>query len=109
LPDFAQGEGVDAVAEFVGFQTSAAQPAAEALALLTWIRSFGLDHIPTTHHVGPQGLYCHQDAGWGVFYTGSGPRSGACQVTILAVLTIERQAYGALVNEVQRRKMALGL
>ena len=109
LPEFAQGGGVDAIAEFVAFQTAAAEPAADALALLTWIRAFGLDHIPTRHHVGPQGLYCHQDAGWGVFYTGSGLRSGICRVMVLAVLPLEAQAYDALVIEAQRRRMVLGI
>jgi hypothetical protein len=109
LPHFAQGGGIDAIAEFVAFQAAAAEPAAEVLALLTWIRAFGLDHIPTTHPVGPQGLYCHQQAGWGVFYVGSGARSGECRIVVLAVFDIETQAYGELVNEAQRRRMVLGI
>jgi hypothetical protein len=109
LPEFVRGDGVDAVAEFVAFQMAAREPAAEALARLGWIGTFGLDHVPTAHHVGPQGLYCHQDGGWGVFYTISGPRNGACHVSVLGVFDTETDPFGSLVSEAQRRRVVLGL
>jgi hypothetical protein len=109
LPDFAQGGGVDVVAEYRSFHGAAPDAAADSLALLTWIRTFGLGEIPADHFVGPRDLYCEQRAGWGVFYTAGGAVSGRCDLMVLLVCNIQTEPFNNYVGEAQRRKAALGL
>lgn len=110
LPGFfvVAGES-DAVEEWKAFQAARPDEAADALAALDWYGDRGPRHIRAEDQncMGMSDLYCRQVAGWGVFYTISGPRRGPWTVTVLMVANFEAVPVTPAANEAKRRKALL--
>jgi hypothetical protein len=88
MPAFAQGGGVDVIAEFSAFLDARPESAADTLALLPRIRNHGTQHVPAEDFIGYQAYFCHQAEGWAVFYMADGPRRGEVNRVVLMAIDL---------------------
>jgi hypothetical protein len=104
-PYFAQGEDIDAVAEFGKFLDAVGEPASHLLAELADIQKNGtLSDIPSADDAATKvrGLHCRRVEGWAIFYAVK-PAGRRCEITIVHVGSLNPHAFGALESEAATR------
>jgi hypothetical protein len=79
--------------------------AADALAIMHHIAAAGLDGLDA-HDRDGFGMvkpYCHQAAGWGLFFEAVGPRRGPCTVTVILLADFSQKTITAAQAEAATR------
>jgi hypothetical protein len=87
-PDFFQGPGFDAVAEFRRFAQAQNMVAVHVLAELTRLHNYGRrELIPKAdkRRTRVNGLYCWETRGWATYYSDEGSSSERFRIVVLLV------------------------
>ena len=99
--DFATGSEGRVHAEFQAFLAAHPEEAADSLAIVHHVAAAGLGGLDGSQRdrLGMARPYCHQAAGWGVFFEVAGPWNGPCTVMVLTVADFRRAPIDRAVEE----------
>jgi hypothetical protein len=91
--------------EFRAFLDARQDEAADSIAILHHVAVAGLDGLDGNQRdgLGIARPYCHQAAGWGVFFEVAGQREGPCTVSVLLVAEFDRMPIEPAKREAIRR------
>jgi hypothetical protein len=109
---YALGSEVLIHAEWQQFLSAHQNEAADSLAIMAHLAAAGMGALDASYRdgFGIARPYCHQAAGWAVFFEVEGPYRGKCDVSLLLAADLEKTPIETAKRQAaRRRKQDLGI